>query len=314
MDWFKDDGINIPMITDQVRNQFYNTILQNVVTGQDCIDIGFGTGLLSVIALTHGARQVTAFEKDYKRYCLGKEILKKAGLEHKVNLINEQYHTGYTDSASVKFCEIVSENLWSENLWSCLPRVPDKNFHPGCYFLEIIDIALPTDFLFSWEDPYTPGINLPKDYVDAVQSMIALDVKKQDYINYNKQRLQYPDLFQILLVRNNNVHRTNVGGYIVDVGDGTINYTKLENIISFEQIDFDAQNISFKIEVDPATAHILTPRVGMISNGNKLYLDSANSWGLAPGSRVVGKNNTHLTVEHNLYDGNIKFFGVTNVR
>ena len=68
IDWYNHDGVNLSMINDFMRNQFYDRVLSKHVTNQNCTDVGFGTGLLSMIALKHGATHVRAFEVDYHRY------------------------------------------------------------------------------------------------------------------------------------------------------------------------------------------------------------------------------------------------------
>jgi len=308
MHWFIDDGINLPMINDRIRNQYYNTLLKDVVAGQDCIDIGFGTGLLSIIAVTHGANKITAYEKNFERYCLGKEIIKKSGLEHKIQLLNEQYHAGLTDSSRVKFCEIVSENLWSEGLWNCLPRDPDKNFYPGCYFLEIVDIPLHEDYMIAWGQRFSPGIDLPSSYLSTIQSLIDSSIKRTDLTTHIERRKEYREIYQKLLLEDN-VCKINSGGYVVDVGQGIINYTKAGKVVSTTPINFNAGALDVELELDPAVPHALIPRVGMISNGHKLYLDQANCWGVVPGSKLIEKNNKRIVVGHHLHNGAIGIFG-----
>ena len=40
------------------------------------LEIGFGTGFLSMLALKHGARSIVAYESDINRYQLGCEVIK----------------------------------------------------------------------------------------------------------------------------------------------------------------------------------------------------------------------------------------------
>jgi predicted RNA methylase len=106
IDWNNHDGVNLGMINDFVRNQFYDRVISRYVQDQDCTDIGFGTGLLSMLALKHGARHIRAFESDTDRYQLGCEIIKQLGLHNRIELLNEQYDH-YYQPTPITFTETV---------------------------------------------------------------------------------------------------------------------------------------------------------------------------------------------------------------
>jgi predicted RNA methylase len=80
IDFLNHDGVNRAMINDFMRNQFYDNIFAETVKDQHCVDIGFGTGLLSILALKHGARSVTAYESDPARFELGQLIIQTLNL------------------------------------------------------------------------------------------------------------------------------------------------------------------------------------------------------------------------------------------
>ena len=46
MDWFKDDGIFLPMINDWGRNRAYKAWIDSCVKDKVVCDIGAGTGFL----------------------------------------------------------------------------------------------------------------------------------------------------------------------------------------------------------------------------------------------------------------------------
>ena len=85
IDWHNHDGVNLGMINDFMRNQFYDRILSRYVRDQQCTDIGFGTGLLSMLALKHGAKHIRAFESDPDRFQLGCEIISRLGLHDQID-------------------------------------------------------------------------------------------------------------------------------------------------------------------------------------------------------------------------------------
>lgn len=74
INWLSDDGVNLPMTNDVSRNVFYNKILSKNVQGKKCCEIGFGTNLLSILAIKHGASSVIAYECNQDKFELGKTI------------------------------------------------------------------------------------------------------------------------------------------------------------------------------------------------------------------------------------------------
>ena len=108
IDWQNHDGVNFPMLNDFMRNQFYDRILSRYVQNQSCTDIGFGTGLLTMLALKHGAKHVRAFESDWNRYQLGCEIIRRLGLQSQIELINEKYHHDCTPTPITFMIEVCS--------------------------------------------------------------------------------------------------------------------------------------------------------------------------------------------------------------
>jgi predicted RNA methylase len=50
VDFENHDGVYLSMLNDVARNQFYDQVLTQV-RDHDCVEIGFGTGLLSMLAL-----------------------------------------------------------------------------------------------------------------------------------------------------------------------------------------------------------------------------------------------------------------------
>jgi predicted RNA methylase len=86
LDWKFDNGISTYMTTDKDRNQFMDRVLARTVKDKNCLDIGFGTGLLSFLAVKHGAKHVTAFEFNYERYLLGQYLIEKMGLQDQTSI------------------------------------------------------------------------------------------------------------------------------------------------------------------------------------------------------------------------------------
>ena len=58
--WFKNNGIYMPMINDSGRNLAYKMAIQRAVAGKVVCDIGTGTGFLSILAAKFDAKKVYA--------------------------------------------------------------------------------------------------------------------------------------------------------------------------------------------------------------------------------------------------------------
>lgn len=298
LNWFADDGIYLPMINDHTRNRFYESIISESVNGKDCVDIGFGTGLLSMIALKHGARHIVAYEKDPQRYNLGKTIIDTLGLSSQITLINEMYDSKLSNSKYVTFSEILEQNIWGEGLWNCLPRMPTDTFLPTSYFLEIIDISLPKEFFFNQDLLFTPGIELPSSYCEALNTIISKSVVQsqyQEYISGLKGLLSKTCHYLLL---KDNIKRTNLGGYIINTTDCSVSVNGKKTLINFDDV-----KIQFDLNLDQSVPHLLLPRVGIAANNHKLYLDMGTNWGPASGAKIVEPNINVVRITHQLDTG-----------
>ena len=131
INWDADDGSSFGMITDHTRNRFYDKILSDV-TGKHCIDIGFGTGFLSFLALKYNPTHITAFEENSIRYELGNKLIKSLKLEDKITLINSAFNsTMVKDDYELAFHEILGQNLWNEGVYSTFHK--QLKFLPSDY-------------------------------------------------------------------------------------------------------------------------------------------------------------------------------------
>lgn len=133
IDWHNDDGVNIDMISNAARNQFYDAALSEA-KGQHCVDIGFGTGLLTLLALKHGALSVTAYESDPERFRFGQRMIQHLGIGHCVTLHNQTYCADPKDSRLI-FHEVLGNNLWDESAWSFVAHM--RCIIPAVYHSEV---------------------------------------------------------------------------------------------------------------------------------------------------------------------------------
>lgn len=113
-DWLKDDGIFMPMLNDANRNIFYKQAIESSVKDKVVVDIGAGTGLLSVLASKAGAKKVYGFEKDPGRAVYARSIVEKLKLTN-VEIINQDFLTTNIP-ADIYVSETIGSQIFDENI------------------------------------------------------------------------------------------------------------------------------------------------------------------------------------------------------
>lgn len=315
IDWNNHDGVNLPMINDYVRNQFYNQIIRDNVQGSPVLDIGFGTGLLSILALQHGASHVVAFESDLDRYALGTEIIDRLKLKDKIKLINQRF---YSDNLAeypkhVIVTETVNGNLWQEGLFNSLPRTAGQTFLPGQYFLNIYAVKIPRVFAQGLGTEaiqprqFTPGIDINSDFVKIINEFRGISTTSQNqdlptlklvdpHVDTNWGWIPYMRCLDAAEC---------VAQYHLDAETTTITTTVQDcNIVM--PVDFDQNQHSMTITVDAREPMLLIPRVGMQHQGHVMFLDQGH-WGPTQVPCVISDYQGQMSVEHCFLSGDIQY-------
>jgi hypothetical protein len=297
IDWHNHDGVNLGMINDFMRNQFYDRILSRYVADQRCTDIGFGTGLLTMLALKHGAQHVQAFESDTDRYQLGCEIIRQLKLQDRIELINERYDHNYKPR-SVTFTETVNGNLWWEGLWNSLPRGRETVFLPGTYFLEMWAVEIPESFARGLcragqsQSCFNPGVDLDFEFVSVVNSLTGKTGTGSLLLNsgiVTFERQQETDWGWIPYLR------------AIQAGSVVASY-------SATQWDENKESFVFNVQTDQwrDKTVLLVPRMGMSQDNDRLYLDTGH-WGPGENPIILSTPQTNLVVEHSVKTGLITY-------
>lgn len=305
LNWWTDDGINLPMINDHARNQFYHQMLEPIVKNKNCIDIGFGTGLLSMIALQNGATHVTAYEKNLDRYNLGLEIIRECDLSDRITLKNQEYHHGLADADSLIFSEIFSDNIWSEGLWNCLPRKPSDNFLPSNIFLEILSVELPFQYMKNDKNMFDPGIHLDENFCRVLNKTIAETHDRGHLAKFQQNIKNNPrGGLQQLLMRN--IKCDVIGGYRLNIADLSIEYSDAQGIYQIEPIDFNQEYITIQISARAYT--MLITRCGFGHQDKRLYFYQTNCWNAGAIDCYVSFDDQDLRFNHNFINGQGRYF------
>ena len=306
IDFQHHDGVNLPMINDFMRNQFYDQVLTEV-HDQHCVEIGFGTGLLSMLALKHGARNIVAYESDPDRYRLGCEVIKVLKLQDRITLINQRYDHTCEHDQTVVFTETVNGNIWGEGLYNSLPRLPGKRFLPGQYFLEIyaipISAEIASNLIQSHEENYfSPGVDIDSWFVSYINLLLSKKYNKLHVgptysllpgNNPIKSKVSLPvGVTELTIMPTYATWATNntyAGRYVVDANAPFVN----ESVRQL-RVDTDKQPV------------LIVPRAGMQHGSERLYLDTGH-WKLPANPAVINAPNSQVMVEHDLHTGKITY-------
>ena len=118
-DWFKNNGIYMPMINDTGRNIAYKAAIERVAPGSVMCDIGTGTGLLSILAAKAGAKKVYSIEMDPGRAEYARDMISKLGITN-IQVINKNFlrcnRLDIPDDIDYFISETIGNPIFNENI------------------------------------------------------------------------------------------------------------------------------------------------------------------------------------------------------
>ena len=292
VDFENHDGVYLSMLNDVARNHFYDQVLTEV-HDQHCVEIGFGTGLLSMLALKHGARSIIAYESDPDRYRLGCKVINVLKLQDRITLINQRYDHTCEHEQQVVFTETVDDNIWGEGLYNSLPRQPNRRFLPGQYFLEIYAVPISADIAGNLiqaheEHQFSPGVEIDTRFVSYINLLLS-----KKYSKPIKSRVGLPEGVTELAPRPTYIdwatNNTYAGRYVIDANT--------------QFVDDPVRQLRFDTDKQPV---LIVPRAGMQHGSDRLYLDTGH-WKLPANPAVINSPNSQVMVEHDLHTGKITY-------
>ena len=129
---------HVPMINDQARNEFYLSALKSVVTPESkVLEIGTGSGLLSMMAARCGAREVVSCEAVPLIAETARRIISKNGFEKRIQIISRRStdltpeQLGFTDGADILVSEIFSSEILGERVLHSIEDAKRRLLKPG---------------------------------------------------------------------------------------------------------------------------------------------------------------------------------------
>jgi hypothetical protein len=321
LNWLEHDGINLPMINDVSRNQFYDKILAKTVLDCNCIDIGFGTGLLSMLALKHGARHILAFESDPDRYQLGQLVIEKLNLTDRIQLLNERYDGKMFNNflnVDVLFTETMTTNLWGEGLLLNLPRQKGIKFLPTNISVNIYACTVSdrftklVQFTGSDVDGFDPGVDVDLEFVNLINQLgFPAYVPPPQPINQNLiffncyEKKQWGWMSHLKLL---SIDSKLVAGYTLNTEEMSITLNDSTGV-SVNNINFDAtyQNLTINMEEWSGQNVLLVPRVELSCNNKTLILDNSG-WGPVAPVIIANSQQSNILFSHNLLTGSVNYY------
>lgn len=198
-DWFRDDGVFMPMLNDTARNRFYKSAIESVARDQVVVDIGAGTGMLSVIASRAGAREVIAVERHADRAEYLRQTIAEIGLDN-VRVIEADW-LDLDIPGDVYVTETLNTQMFGENI---LQIAQHAQHHPGIFIpgrFEITAAIYPNHPIFvlarqrneSWE--FRPDIDIDPVYHGIINTAFQQQHTLSDTV-YRANQLN--NLFEIL--------------------------------------------------------------------------------------------------------------------
>ena len=233
------------MMNDTLRNQFYDQILTEV-TGKRCLEIGFGAGLLSLIALKHQPKHIVAVEQQLQVYELGKYLIKKLGLTNQITLLNEQVDSSFIDPAEfdVVYHEVVGDGLWDEDLFLNLNT--DVPVIPSTYTCDFYACEVSVDEfsnLYDYTEPVSDNEKFQHWY-NNIKDLSWPDVQELDDFDLLPDDVKVECIEQFDFIKDK-FQSPQIGKKFIPGVDVNIDYVnEIQNLITIENSKSNAEIIN----------------------------------------------------------------------
>jgi SAM-dependent methyltransferase len=233
LDFLKDNGIYMPMINDTARNVFYKSIIDQYAKDKIVVDIGSGSGLLSVLAADAGAKKIYAVEIDPGRTSFINNMAQVLGLQDKIQAINGNF-LDLSVAGDLYISETLGRHIFNENIIDIADHARKLGgvFAPGiitvwaeAYSYHPIFTVCQTE---SEADDFSPDIEVNQNFQNLVSSAYQKsnpNIKSKSNIlpNFFKMYDNEPDMKQLKI---NKIY--NSDSVTIDLTQPKIDLTQLE--------------------------------------------------------------------------------------
>lgn len=169
-DSYSQIHIHYEMLSDYIRTESYRKAMldnKHLFKGKVVMDIGCGTGILSMFACSAGAKKVYAIEKA-SVFRLAKEIIKENKMDDRIEIINDTVETiKLPEKVDIIVSEWMGYLLLFEGMFDSVKIAANKFLNPnGMLFPNlatfsiagIYDRSIEFDKLSYYQDLYMPNI------------------------------------------------------------------------------------------------------------------------------------------------------------
>jgi hypothetical protein len=315
------------MFNDSIRNNFYKKILTGCVADKHCLEVGFGTGILSIIACDLGAKHVIAYEHNPAAYSFGQDLISTLKLSDRILLLNETFEPSKLSQhhkIDVMFSETVDNALWGEGWYlNTFINDPNVNILPEKYFFESFCIEVEDNYaqglLMGPEHLCNPGIPINHQFVDFINQHLTSGASKDTVVSkideYHTNKIVdislanqgtfwgwHTQLMEAFDIR----QKVADFQYALDLNKKNIILTdKYKTTI--KKINLDLSSIEFELKMEnPDSNYLIFFRVGLESGNEKFYLDSGHFGPFSSAFLLRSScKNKIVNLSHNLFDGGI---------
>lgn len=154
------------LLCDERMEIWKSAIEQNVKPGDNVVELGSGTGMLSMLAARQ-AKHVWSVELDPYLAHYSREVIKANGLEDKITVINsDARNVELPVHADVLICEMLDTGLIKEQQVQVMNMVLDTLVHENT---RIIPNRVLTYLLLSYTDYDFYGCKMPLPYFETME-------------------------------------------------------------------------------------------------------------------------------------------------
>ena len=289
-------GLNIGMINNELRNKFYDELLKKC-KGKRCIEIGGGSGILTFLALKHGAKHVTCFEMDKKVYEVLSDVVSHCGMSDKVTLINEKFVSSRSiEKYNLQGDDLIFHELFGSNMWND-PGWPIRSTFDQKLSIPILPNKCMSDF-YIIPLPEVKKVKITQK-IPEFSPKVKLDPLFIDYYN-----------FAIDFHNNNDLKEYEC--FVNEVILNNLKISKLQKSIKkyhnfcFDLNDSDYMQTTMKFNLPNLnTPYILLISHKVESNNNILKLTEASSFG-ARTAYYISSKKKNIIFELDMLNGATK--------
>jgi len=293
------------LYADQGRNTVYQSWFRSSkLVNKTLCEIGFGSGVLSLMALQCDPKHIVAYETNGELYEYAQWCLEKSGLNNKITLRNEfAKPQDISSDVDVIFHELISGyDLWGEGVFDFV-KLP-KPIIPSVYINEFYVIPLDYGLINSKERKSLPLENLGfsqclSDSMQETENLVASEHKMAiSILNVapHKEQIQnYIKSMNEIFMQSNFVYSTKklnldvykqhmrnsnlVGRILYDSGSRTVDITDCTKTVSHSMDNIELDDIEIVVPKDQLHKDYLLIAVARLAhNNNAIKCEMCTSW------------------------------------